>query len=612
MAEARLTISMATSGARRRKLSPFGADVVAAFVAALAILLIYAVAGLPSLWDAEGDNDSLLRLVEVRDLVAGQGWFDLHQYRMGMPGGFEMHWSRLVDAPIAAIILVVSTLTGSMAAGETAALILWPVLLLAAALFLILRAVRTIGGEEAMLPAIVLGAAALYFGGQFAPAAIDHHNVQLVLALAMIAALLRAGERNHGGALAGACAALMLAVGMETMPYVAAAGAWVAITFLLDGQAGRRTAIGFGLSFAAVSAIVFFGTVSPRAWSTVRCDALSVAQLGIAAISGAGLAAIAGIPLVHGRRPARVAALLVLGIAVGAVAVFFFPQCLADPYAGLDPRLKMHWMDAISEAQPLWSMIGSDPGKAIKYYASPLLGLVVVGLGLWRGGARRGLVLVGVFLLTAILVSVWQVRGAMFSIPFAAVPLAAWVGAWRRRAADKGKPADTLRMAAAWLLSLNVTWTLAVALGSLVPPLFRADAAPQAGEQRKCRAAEDYEALASLPAGGVLAVANHGAPILRYTPHRVLAGLYHRNIEANLLTLSAFTGPAAGAQALVREQGLAYVVICPGDDETRMLAEQAPAGFVTLMLEGNAPHWLEPIAGSTEEPLRIYRVLTGR
>lgn len=608
-----MTISMATSGAGRRVLAPVERDALAACVVALAILLIYAVAGLPSLWDAEGDNDSLLRLVEVRDLVAGQGWFDLHQYRMGMPGGFEMHWSRLVDAPIAALILVVSTLTGSMAAGETAALILWPVLLLAAALFLILRAVRAIGGEQAMLPAIVLGAAALYFGGQFAPATIDHHNVQLVLALAMIVALLKAGERNHGGALAGACAALMLAVGMETMPYVAAAGAWVAITFLLGGEVGRRTAIGFGLSFATVSALVFFGTVSPRSWSTVRCDALSVAQLGIAVISGVGLAAIAGIPFVHGRRPARVAAVLVLGVAVGAVALFFFPQCLADPYAGLDPRLETHWMNAISEAQPLWSMIESDPGKAIKYYASPLLGLVVVGLGLWRGGAGRGLGLVGVFLLTAILVSVWQVRGAMFSIPFAAVPLAAWVGAWRRRAAVNGKPADTLRMAAAWLLSLNVTWTLAVALGSLVPPLFRADAAPQApGELRKCRAAQDYEALAALPAGGVLAVANHGAPILRYTPHRVLAGLYHRNIEANLLTLSAFTGPAAGAQALVREQGLTYVVICPGDDETRMLAEQAPAGFVTLMLEGNAPHWLEPIAGSPEEPLRIYRVLPGR
>ena len=62
-----------------------------------------------------GDNDSLLRLVQIRDLIGGQGWFDLHQYRMGPDGGFVMHWSRLVDAPIAAIMLAVAAVTGSMA-----------------------------------------------------------------------------------------------------------------------------------------------------------------------------------------------------------------------------------------------------------------------------------------------------------------------------------------------------------------------------------------------------------------------------------------------------------------------------------------------------------------
>ena len=62
-----------------------------------------------------GDNDSLLRLVQIRDLIGGQGWFDLHQYRMGPEGGFVMHWSRLVDAPIAAIMLGVAAVTGSMA-----------------------------------------------------------------------------------------------------------------------------------------------------------------------------------------------------------------------------------------------------------------------------------------------------------------------------------------------------------------------------------------------------------------------------------------------------------------------------------------------------------------
>jgi hypothetical protein len=46
------------------------------------------------------DGDDVMRLVQVRDLLAGQGWFDLHQYRLGPDGGTLMHWSRIPDIPI--------------------------------------------------------------------------------------------------------------------------------------------------------------------------------------------------------------------------------------------------------------------------------------------------------------------------------------------------------------------------------------------------------------------------------------------------------------------------------------------------------------------------------
>ena len=52
---------------------------------------------------------------------------------MGPQGGFVIHWSRLVDAPIAAIILEVSAFTGKLATGETSALLAWSTRLMAAA-----------------------------------------------------------------------------------------------------------------------------------------------------------------------------------------------------------------------------------------------------------------------------------------------------------------------------------------------------------------------------------------------------------------------------------------------------------------------------------------------
>src|ERR1700733_1318490 len=48
------------------------------------------------------DTDDATRLVQVHDFLAGQGWFDLTQYRIDPPDGLLMHWSRLVDVPIAA------------------------------------------------------------------------------------------------------------------------------------------------------------------------------------------------------------------------------------------------------------------------------------------------------------------------------------------------------------------------------------------------------------------------------------------------------------------------------------------------------------------------------
>ena len=50
--------------------------------------------GAPAIKDGVFDamsTDDAMRLVEVRDLIAGQGWFDLMQHRLDPPG-VSMHW----------------------------------------------------------------------------------------------------------------------------------------------------------------------------------------------------------------------------------------------------------------------------------------------------------------------------------------------------------------------------------------------------------------------------------------------------------------------------------------------------------------------------------------
>src|SRR3546814_17214839 len=59
------------------------------------------------------DTDDAMRMAQVRDLLAGQGWWDLTQYRVNTEaGGVLMHWSRIVDAPPAGGIQLLRPIFG--------------------------------------------------------------------------------------------------------------------------------------------------------------------------------------------------------------------------------------------------------------------------------------------------------------------------------------------------------------------------------------------------------------------------------------------------------------------------------------------------------------------
>lgn len=583
-------------------------DALLALAATLLVLTVQVVTGFKTLWDFGGDNDSLLRLVEVRDLIGGQGWFDLHQYRMGPEGGFVMHWSRLVDAPLAGITLAVAAVTGSMATGEIAAEILWPALLFCLTLFFIVRMARLFDGDRAVLPAAVVGAAALHFIGVFLPGALDHHNVQLMLASAALYALLEAPEHGLAAGLAGVCSALMLAVGMETAPHVATLGLCAAGLFALRGAEEGKTARDFGLGFAGVSAVVFFATVPISEWGQAQCDAFSLTQFALAALGGLGLALVVSVRFAASTPAKRLLSLGLLGAACVLVVAWAFPQCLASPYAGLDPRLKEDWLDHVSEARSLFQLLAGKPEVVVARYVTPLLAIILLALRLRRSGWRRQDVLVGAALLMAFVVSIWQVRGSTFSIAFAVVPLSAWIGEWRQRAATSPSAGASARMVAAWLLSLNASWTGAAAATSLAledEAVTRQNALTAA---TSCTAAADYPTLAAQPATMVLASSNLGSPILAYSGHRVFAGPYHRNIAGNLLVLDALMGTPDEGERIVREHSVGLVAFCRGDSESQFLSERAPDGLLAGLMRDAVPEWLELLPETAGQPLELYRV----
>ena len=69
-----------------------------------------------------------MRLVQMRDWIAGQGWFDLVQQRMALP--YESHWSRLVDAGLAGLLAFLRAFT-EQAPAERLLRVVWPLLFIA-------------------------------------------------------------------------------------------------------------------------------------------------------------------------------------------------------------------------------------------------------------------------------------------------------------------------------------------------------------------------------------------------------------------------------------------------------------------------------------------------
>ena len=586
-------------------------DLLLALCATMVLLAINAVSGFPTIADLGADNDSMLRLVEVRDLLGGQSWFDLHQYRMGLSGGFVMHWSRLVDTPIALIILASQALGASTAAAEKAAQIAWPLLLCGLTIFVILRAAQRFAGANVAMPALVLATTELFFLGIYSPGTLDHHNVQLLLTTASLWLLIDAPFWRPAAFLSGICAGLTLAVGMETAPYVAALGVCAAVLFVLDASE-RPTASGFGLGFAAVALIVFVATIRPSAWGAAECDAFSTFQFVVAALSGIGLAAVAGLPGQSTPRT-RLLRMAALALAIAAVVIAAFPQCLASPYAGMDQRMRTYWLDGVVEAQPFLSVAVNQPKLMAARYATPFIAILLIGFQLRGRRPRREEAVVGALLVVAFAVSLWQVRGSTFSVAFAILPLSAWIAKIRLQAGAARSWRLSTRIALAWLVSLNATWAgVAVAAQSVVhkaPGRINSGRInTDADHDLTCGKPGDFRDLAALPPTTVLASSNLGSPIVMYTAHRTLAGPYHRNVAGNLAMLDAFMGTPDAAHAIVQREHVGLIAICRGNSEEMSLAANAPDSLVARLLRQDAPAWLELDGSTVDKPIEIYKV----
>jgi hypothetical protein len=550
---------------------------------------------------ALGDTDDNMRMMQVRGLLAGQGWYDLRQHKLNPPLGADIHWSRLVDLPIAGIRLALAPFVGGIAAEKTAVAVA-PLLPLAVAMGAVAVTARRLVAPGAFALAVAILLCGHSARSMWSPLRIDHHGWQLALLAVAVAGLVDR-KRARGGALIGIASALSLAIGLEMLLYLALIGGIAVLLWVRDPDEGRRLAT-YGASVAGGTALGFLLFASEANRAPV-CDALSPVWLSVVAAGGA---ITVGLALLSPRSwPARLALAAVAGAALAAGYVLAWPNCLGR-LEGASPELVELWLGNVREARPLYRH-GYSVATAVA--ALPVAGLIGYAAMLWRH--RRDepkLALWATTAAPALLAAsllLWQSRAGP-AAQLLAVPGAtalAWIAiGWIR--SSRLLLVRVLGTVAAFL---TVSGILAQQALTLIPQKPKPGMKKVNEANRLCPTLWALKPVAQVPRGQVLTFVDLGPRLITVTHHDAVAGPYHRNGRDIIDVMRAFRGSAENARSTIERRRIDYVLICPGLSESTIYASQAKGGFYTQLAAGKAPAWLEPVPMPEKSPYKMWRVV---
>jgi len=578
------------------------------FAAYFAVALAAIVAGLLlQNWNNTGrtlvDTDDAMRLVQMRDWLSGQGWFDLHQKRMALP--YESHWSRLVDAGLASVFLFFNAFA-DQELSERLLRVTWPLLLIAPTLAGMAAIAWRLAGREAALLALLLAIAGVPAYQQFTPGRIDHHNIQITVTILTLAATAWSDRVRWCAIAAGALTGLGLAIGFEGLPYLAMCGAALALRYVADAQFGgalRR----YGWTLVVSVPAAFLVSVGPMHWTRSLCDNIAFNSAAVVATGGIALAIAGSFPSKN--VVVRAAAIAVAMAASLTVLIASEPRCLAGPYAMVDPAIWPIWLADVRENQPLLRVLSENPLTGVAIATFPLAALVAT-LVLARDETIRrqfAFLATGAVFLLAVATTILAIRAYSYAM---------WLG---------------MPLVAAAGMKLFAALHLTTLRGRLIGGLFLTPLALSSGaitvaaaagfddknsftraESQPCFRNEAYAPLAQLPPGLVIGDVSYGPFLLALTPHRIMSAPYHRFSAGIIAAHRALTSPPERSRELLSRMGANYVVICGPRPPAGLAEPQRSASLWSQLRAGHVPAWLKPLPEADSKPdqqaFKVYRL----
>jgi len=551
-------------------------------------------------------SDDYMRMVEIRDWLDGQSWFDMHQYRLNPVDPLNSHWSRISDVLIGGPIKILTPLLGT-AKAELVTVIAYPSILLLLYLYLATALTSKLISNRAtsVMTAFIL---ALSFGAlsQFGMGRIDHHGLQIVMALATCLLIVTSSNKPKHLIYAGILCGLALYIGIESAPYIAAACIAVVLIWVFGEDGAVQKMRNFGLALAATTVFSLLISTPPSQWFTPTCDALSVVYtqltLAVAVI-------LWGLGLTRSKLKTPLSKFLVAGalgtLALG-VTLVLYPHCLKGPYPGLDQRLVDIWLSNVAEAGNFKNLFMNDIVVALAAIIVPVLAIVGYIFAVKDRSkpvqiTERTLIIFAILTLSAGLI---QTR-LMFFATALAIPFATYIFIRALAWAGKFKPKwKMVTVRSGIIIALApVTLPIFVRLFVNTPSMQEANAATPI-----CVSQPVLSKLNALPAGTVLSQIDLGAPIMNFTDLSVTSAPYHRNASGILAALNMFIEDEATAKQTVIQMKADYVVACADSSETDVMLFYGPNGMLARLKAGKTPDWLEKIDIGSEGELLVYRV----
>ncbi|MFM9852964.1 MAG: AcrB/AcrD/AcrF family protein [Sphingomonadaceae bacterium] len=551
-------------------------------------------------WLALGDTDDNLRLLQVRSWLGGQGWYDLRQYKLDPPEGANIHWSRLVDLPLAALMLIGRLFLTALDA-EKLAVAVAPLLPLLVVLGTVAITARRLIGAQAALAAVLITLLCQPTMAMFMPLRIDHHGWQLACLSIVVAGLVDPRPRR-GGITVGLASALSLSIGLEMIIFIVISGAGITLRWIIDArEAGRLRHYAAALSFGVSAGYLGFASYANAA---LRCDALT--PIWVSVMLAAGIVLFVLSLIRTDQLAVRFGGAAIGGAALAAGFALVWPQCLARP-EGMLPELVTLWFRNIREVKPLydqaWTTIIPASYAVVGIIGAPIATLVA---------ARRGqaMVWLPIMLLTLLsgVMMLWQTRmspaALLLGVPGATSLAMMLIRALARRTSPR---------VAAFAIILTIG-----GVSGLASPLLAvmAPAEPTSDfmvavstANRRCPTLPSLRPVAQRPATTIFTFVDLSPRLVAMTHHKAIAGPYHRNGNAILDVQHAFRGSADQARAIITRHGATLLLICPNMSESTIYKAQNPKGFYAQLSQGRVPDWLVPVTLPNQSPLRLWRVM---